>query len=57
MTLYKHLNKRLNPKKHKSGNREGLINNSFKRGGLNPLKLYIMLKFKGLIPFKHSIEK
>ena len=44
-------------KSMRMGNREGLINNSFKHSGLNPLKLYIMLKFKGLIPFKHSIEK
>ena len=35
---------------------EGFNNNSFKHGGLNTLKLYIILKFKGLIPFKHSIE-
>ena len=43
-------------KKNWGGNIEGFNNNSFKHGGLNPLKLYIILKFKGLIPFKHSIE-
>ena len=36
--------------------KKGFNNNSFKHGGLNPLKMHIILKFKGLIPFKHSIE-
>ena len=36
--------------------KKGFNNNSIKHGGLIPLKVHRILKFKGLIPFKHSIE-
>jgi hypothetical protein len=36
--------------------KKGFNNNSFKHGGLNPLKVHRILKFKSLIQFKYSIE-